>query len=89
MTTIYDPATLLTSSLSIPGLSDTTYGYDTRGRMTSIITNTRETTFAYNAQGFLDSITDPENHTTSYTYDAVGKNDGHYPTRYIHRWLYL
>jgi RHS repeat-associated protein len=76
VTTHHDPATLLTSSLSIPGLHDTTYGYDTRGRLTSIITDTRETSFAYNAKGFLDSVTDPENHTTSYTYDAVGRTTG-------------
>jgi len=76
VTTAYDPATLLTSSISIPGLHDTNYGYDTRGRLTSIITNTRETSFAYNAQGFLESITDPENHTTSYIHDAVGRMTG-------------
>ena len=76
VTTAYDPVTLLTSSLSIPGLFDMTYGYDARGRLTSTITNTRETSFAHNAQGFLDSITDPENHTTSYTYDAVGRMTG-------------
>ena len=75
VTTTYDPVTLLTSSISIPGLSDTTDGYDTRGRMTSIITNTRETTFAYNAQGFLDSITDPYFHPY-HTYDAVGRMTG-------------
>ncbi len=76
VTTLYDPDTLLTNTLSIPGLFDTSYGYDTRGRLTSIITNTRETSFTYNAQGFLKSITDPEDHTTSYTYDAVGRMTG-------------
>ncbi|MBN1841374.1 MAG: hypothetical protein JW883_03705 [Deltaproteobacteria bacterium] len=76
VTSTYDPATLVTSTLSIPGLYDTTYGYDTRGRLTSILTNTRETSFVYNAQGFLDSITDPEDHITYYTYDAVGRMTG-------------
>ncbi len=76
VTTAYDPVTLLTSTLSIPSLYDTTYGYDTRGRLTSIIADTRENGFAYNAQGFLESITDPENHTTSYTYDPVGRMTG-------------
>ncbi|MDY6853079.1 MAG: hypothetical protein SWO11_00005, partial [Thermodesulfobacteriota bacterium] len=49
ITTQYDPATLLTTNMSIPGLYGTTYGYDTRGRLTSVITDTRETSFTYNA----------------------------------------
>jgi len=76
VTTLYDPGTLLPMSLSIPGLYDTTYGYDTRGRLTSIKTDTRQTRFAYNSEGFLESITDPENHSTYYTYDAVGRITG-------------
>jgi RHS repeat-associated protein len=73
LTLLYDPDTLLTTSVTIPGLHDTTRGYDARGRLTSTTANTRATTFAYNAQGFLESITDPEDHTTIYTYDAVGR----------------
>jgi RHS repeat-associated protein len=73
VTTFYDPATLLTTSLAIPGLYDTAYGYNTEGRLTSIDTNTRGTDFTYNAQGFLETITDPENHTFTYTYDPVGR----------------
>jgi len=76
VTTHYDPATLVTTSLTIPGLYETTCGYDLRGRLKSIQTNTRETTFAYDTQGLLESITDPENHTTTYTYDAVGRMTG-------------
>jgi RHS repeat-associated protein len=76
VTTLYDPDTLLTNTLSIPGLFDTNYGYDTKGRLTSISTDTRETSFTYNAQGFLESITDPEDHTTSYAYDEVGRITG-------------
>jgi RHS repeat-associated protein len=74
--TNYDPITLVTTSLSIPGLYDTTYGYDPNGRLTSIATNTRQTTLTYNAQGLLESITDPENETTTYSYDAVGRMSG-------------
>ena len=73
VTTLYDPNTLLTTSLTIPGLYESTYGYDTSGRLTSIDTGTRGTDFIYNVQGFLESVTDPENQTTSYTYDEVGR----------------
>ncbi len=73
VTLLYDPDTLLTKSMTIPGLYETSYGYDARGRLTSTSANTRVTTFAYNAHGFLESITDPENQTTIYTYDAVGR----------------
>ena len=73
---LYDPSTLLTESMNIPGLFDTVYGYDTKGRLTSTTTNTKQTAFTYNAQGFLESVTDPENHTTTYSYDAVGRVTG-------------
>jgi YD repeat-containing protein len=73
VTTHYDSSNLMTTSFSIPGLYDTTYGYDARGRLISIGAGTRETFFAYDAQGFLSSITDPENQTISYTYDPVGR----------------
>jgi YD repeat-containing protein len=73
VTTLYDPVTLVTERESVPGLFDTTYGYDTDGRLTSVDTNTRGIDLTYNAQGFLESITDPENHTTTYSYDAVGR----------------
>ena len=76
LTTLYDPSTLLTESMSIPGLFDTTYGYDTKGKLTSVDTNTRRTALTYNAQGFLESVTDPETHTTTYSYDAVGRVTG-------------
>ena len=76
VTTDYDPQTLLTTRLAIPGLLDTTYGYNNRGRLTEIATGSRTTTFTYDSQGNLDSITDPENHTTTYTYDAVGRMTG-------------
>jgi RHS repeat-associated protein len=76
VTTLYDSDKLLTTSFTMSGLFDTTYGYDLRGRLTSITTNTRQTALAYNTQGFLESIKDPENHTTSYTYDAVARMTG-------------
>ena len=76
VTSFYNPATLLTTSLAVPGLYETNFGYDTRGRLTSLITNTRETAYSYNAMGFLESVTDPENHTTTYSYDPVGRITG-------------
>jgi len=75
-TTFYDPNNLLATKLTIPGLYDTNFGYDTRGRLTSINTDIRQTTFAYDAQGDLSSITDPENKVTNYSYDAVGRMTG-------------
>jgi len=76
VTTLYDPVTLVTESMSVPGLFDTTYGYDTKGRLTSVDTNTRGMDLTYNAHGFVESITDSENYTTSYSYDPVGRMIG-------------
>jgi RHS repeat-associated protein len=76
ITMLYDPSTLVTESMSIPGLFDTVYGYDSKGRLTSVDTNTRGSDLTYNAQGFLESVTDPETHTTTYSYDAVGRVTG-------------
>jgi RHS repeat-associated protein len=73
VTTLYDRNFLLTRSLSIPGLYETIYEHDARGRLASINTKTRQTTFAYDAKGNLSSVTDPENHPTTYGYDAVGR----------------
>jgi RHS repeat-associated protein len=73
ITMLYDPSTLVTESMSVPGLFDTSYGYDSKGRLISVDTDTRGLDFTYNAQGFLENFTDAENHTTSYIYDAVGR----------------
>jgi YD repeat-containing protein len=73
VTTVYNPATLLISRLSVPGFHDTICQYDSRGRLKSMATHARETTLTYNAKGFLESITSPEGYTTAYSYDAVGR----------------
>ena len=73
VSTAYDPNTLLTTNLSIPGLNETTYEFDARGRLTLITTSTRKTKLTYDFQGNLASITDPGNQTTTYSYDAVGR----------------
>lgn len=69
----FDPDTGLTTWTSTPGLFDTNYTYDIRGRLTDVTTNTRESTFTYDTAGNLDAITDPENRTTTYDYDAMGR----------------
>jgi RHS repeat-associated protein len=76
ITAFYDPNNLLTTRLTIPGVYDTTFGYDTKGRVTSIDTDIRRATFAYDTQGNLSTFTDPENRTTTYSYDAVGRVTG-------------
>lgn len=76
VTILYDPETLLTTNLLVPGLHGTGYGYDERGRITAILGGTRQTTFSYDETGNLASITDPEGYTTSYTYDPVGRMTG-------------
>jgi len=73
VTNRYNPANLLVESLNIPNLYEMNYGYDTRGRLTSLSTGTRTTYFVYNAEGFLASITDPAGFTTTYDYDPVGR----------------
>lgn len=75
-TTFYNPNNLLTSRLTIPGLYDTDFGYDTRGRLTSITTSARQTILGYDSQGNLSFITDPEDQTTNYTYDSVARLTG-------------
>ncbi|MBW1981854.1 MAG: hypothetical protein JRJ12_11595 [Deltaproteobacteria bacterium] len=76
VTASYDAAALLTTTLTISGLHDVSYGYDARGRLTSVAAGSRESSFTYNEQGFLETITDPENRTTTYAYDAVGRMTG-------------
>jgi RHS repeat-associated protein len=73
LTTFHDPASFQTTRMQIPGFYETTYGYDSRNRLTSITTNTRKTTIGYNAKGYIASITDGLNETTNYTYDPVGR----------------
>jgi RHS repeat-associated protein len=57
----------------VPGVTPTTYAYDSRGRLASVSQGNRTVTYTYNAQGYLASITDPLNRTTQLDYDAVGR----------------
>jgi RHS repeat-associated protein len=72
-TRTYDPATLLTQRVSVPGFLDTSYSYDSRGRLTSMTTGSRVTSASYNGAGFVDHIIDPANRRTDYAYDPVGR----------------
>lgn len=69
----YDPETLLTSSVIVPGFFETSFGYDSKGRLISTSMNERETAFSYDVHGFVDSVIDSQGHVTSYEYDAVGR----------------
>jgi RHS repeat-associated protein len=73
---LYDPTTLRVENVSVPGLHSTAYGYDSRGRLSSVSTNTRNTYFTYDAEGFLETVTDPAGHTTTYQYDPTGRVTG-------------
>ncbi len=73
ITMSYNPNTLVTESVSVPNLFDTSYDYDSKGRLISLNTNTRGIDYTYNDKGFLESVTDPESNTTIYGHDAVGR----------------
>jgi len=72
----YDPNTLLTERLQAPGLLDTTYTYDGRGRLTTKTVGSRSASFIYDSRGFLGSVIDPLGRQTHYEYDAVGRARG-------------
>ena len=59
--------TTMPSSLSVatstPGLLDTDFVYDLRGRLTNVSVGTRTTSFAYDPNGYLDLMTTPDNRT--------------------------
>ncbi|MFH1148152.1 MAG: RHS repeat-associated core domain-containing protein [Pseudomonadota bacterium] len=73
VTSFYDPDTLVTNSIAVSGLYNINYGYDSRGRLTSVISNTRQTTLTYDTKGNLQSVTDPDMRTTTYEYDPAGR----------------
>lgn len=61
----------------VAGLATTRYGYDPRGRVSTITksadTASRTMAIDYNAEGYVSSITDPLSRSTDFVYDAVGR----------------
>lgn len=61
----------------VPGLFDTGFAYDARGRLTGVTQGTgadlRASAIAYNAQGFVASIADPLGRAVAFAYDAAGR----------------
>ena len=50
------------------------YSYDSLGRLTRMTQGTRITQMSYDSYGFLSQITDPENQTTRFENDRVGRS---------------
>ncbi|MFT7880365.1 MAG: RHS repeat-associated core domain-containing protein [Sulfurimonas sp.] len=72
----YDIDTRLTSSLTSGTLIPTTFAYDSKGRVTTEATGTRETTYTYDDRGNVESITDPRGKVTTFTYDVMDRVTG-------------
>jgi RHS repeat-associated protein len=60
------------SSVQPPAGAQTSFTYDSRGRLASAIQGPRHTTYSYDSDGRLASLTDPLNLTESFTYDGDG-----------------
>jgi RHS repeat-associated protein len=72
---VVDPDTLLTQSVSVAGLQDTVFAYDTRGRLTGQAVGTRSTTYHYGSEGRgqVTAITTADGQQTLYEYDSLGR----------------
>ena len=55
------------------GLTPVVYGYDARGRLSTVTQGTRTSQLSYDDDGNLASITDPANRTTAFSYDLAGR----------------
>jgi len=73
ITAHYDGETLLTEKILVPGLLDTEYDYDQRGRLTTVLKGTRQASFLYDGEGNLSASTDPRGYTTGYDHDPLGR----------------
>jgi len=61
----------------VTGIDAVNYGYDTRGRLTTVTqgsgTNLRSLTYAYGSDGFVERIVDTQNRATLYQRDLAGR----------------
>lgn len=73
ITADYDGETILPGRILAPGLLDTEYNYDQRGRVTTIVKGTRQTSFTYDGEGNMSTLTDPRGFTTTYDHDPLGR----------------
>jgi len=73
VTSEYDPTTLLTQRINVPGLYPSAFNYDTRGRLISTTTGGRTTAMGYDTNGNIDYIMTPDNKNVDYTYDIMGR----------------
>jgi RHS repeat-associated protein len=55
------------------GLLPVSYGYDDRGRLTTISQGGRSFTLGYNDAGYPEQLTDPVGRTVTLSYDAAGR----------------
>ncbi len=69
----YDPTTLLTRTTTVAGLLPWNYGYDGRGRLTSLSAGGRTVSLVYDAQGHIAQAVTPDQKILRYTYDAAGR----------------
>ncbi len=72
-TILYNPDTLQPETVQIPGLLDTSYQYDSKGRLLTSETGNRRTEFSYNEDGFIERITDPKGNERTFTHDENGR----------------
>lgn len=73
-TLYYDPETLAVTCMAVPGLHETCYEYDSKGRLSSITAGERMTTFGYGENGFLTSIFDADGNRTFFERDLTGRS---------------
>ena len=59
ITRTYNPLNLLTQNMTVTGLLPVSYGYDTRGRLTTTTTGSRTSTIIYDNQGKIESLSHP------------------------------
>lgn len=69
----YNPDTFLTERIKIPGVLDTEFEYDSKGRLRFSTVGTRQTELRYNSNGFVETIIDPRNNQRSFKHDAMGR----------------